>query len=51
MAPWKVNMDEDGYCIHMIDPLHCTICNGRDKRDRTNARFELRDDEIGEWDG
>lgn len=25
-------MDEDGLCIHDLEPQYCTICNGREQR-------------------
>lgn len=29
-------------CIHLLDPATCTICNGRDKREREAARTVVR---------
>lgn len=29
-------------CIHLLDPATCTICNGRDRRERVASRGEER---------
>ena len=29
-------------CIHLLDPATCTICNGRDRREKAAAMAERR---------
>lgn len=33
-------------CIHLLDPADCTICNGREKREKQAATFDLVGAEI-----